>query len=112
MSAQVLPFAAPARPPVLSLAAHNPHLDAERAAFAAETAADIRFTLEADVLPMLRIATQGLQVMRHALTEVDRRHPMATALHTEAEELAEVVEALTRLADPLATTPHHPPGAA
>lgn len=112
MSAQVVPFPALARPPVLSLAACNPHLDAERAAFAAETVADIRVTLGNDVLPMLRMSHQAMQVMRHALSQIDQRHPLVRALLTEAEAQHEVIEALARIADPTGDHPDTPPGAA
>lgn len=111
MAAQVVPF--PATAGRLSLVADNAWLDAERAHFAAETAADIRYTIGEDMLPMLRTAHQGLSVMRQALVEIDRRHPLSRALLTEAELLGEVIAALQWIADPAGdTTDQPPPGAA
>jgi hypothetical protein len=115
MAATILAF--PAEPagaarPAPVLAAENRHLDAERAAFAAETVADIRVTIDDDVLPILRTAQQALSVMRHALTEIDRRHPLTRSLLTEATALGEVVAALQYIADPTTEPPPPPVGAA
>jgi hypothetical protein len=114
MAATILAFPVErAARPAPVLAVHNPHLDAERAAFAAETEADIRVTIDDDVLPILRTAQQALSVMRHALLQIDRRRPLATALLTEAETLADVIASLQLIADPTTGQPQHtPPGAA
>jgi hypothetical protein len=113
-TATILAFPmARAFPAHLTLAAHNPNLDAERAALAAETAADIRMAIDDDVLPRLRQAKSFLDVMRHAITQIDPRHPLARAVLTDAETLAEVIASLQLIADPtMVQPPHTPPGAA